>query len=651
MIRENECDYYTNTFRASLQGNNKWRMREKEDWKFYTALENGQWNSSAIQRMELQKRPIITWNFILKHVDTEAGMMQQNPNEFGFESEYGQNPKDARLLNELRLRDKDLGKWEGEKYLFVRDGLVNTGIMEMIIDDSQDQLGALNFVRQIPWTFCFDKNWQSTNINHNRQIFRMNYMDPEEIIHKFGIDEGKIEEIKTALEISKRAREHDSGETINKIYNNDALYFDKKDNKYLVIECMELVYERKRKLYNPVTLDTLEDIPPEARATYIQLLAMQGIPVIEMVDKKPTVMVKTYAPGLSRDLKLANGPHPIQVGRYPLVVWSAYNVNGERFGRVQLYKDPQSIYNKKIATFMFWQMTAGAGNKLVGPDAFEGGYDGEEFQRFIKEQHLPNGVFKTQNADAIKNLERGEIPSDLLKTRDDSLEFMNYIGANLSLQGKTEGANEPAALYDMKQSTAVVGLEGLNQGLVRAEHEMGEMYAVAAPQVYKDVPRVFTSKVSGELVEINTSPETDLSKMGRMSVRITQSPVGTTLRREELNTLSKLRQYAKSPFEDSMLAKYMVSIYPNLDDSTRAGMMDDMRVLHDNNRLKLELENFGLNTQKKQMVMQASQPLNGNAQQQNPGPPSPQPASGPAPESQSGVEAPGQAPVGVPMPS
>ncbi len=620
---ETEVSYSTEIFNAELQANAPRVARHMEDMAFYWSIRNGQYTASAVQALAQQGRPIVTFDLIAKHVDTEAGMLMQKPYEFHYETEYGQKDQDAYLTNELRLRDKDLGKWMRQKTWFLIDGLINHGIMELFVDYSKADvpLGFLNWRRRYGTDFLFQHDWKTDDICDNKQIFEYQYMDPETMLWTYGNTADKLEEIKLHLEIWKRDRAAGRAP----IARGPGYLPFERNGKFLVIQMQELPKTRKTRLYDPMTGTFLptEFKEKAQRDAFLRLAAMNGQSYVELPVPFRECRVKAFAPGLSMTTKLADGPHRLQLGRYPLVVWSPYRTeDGERFGRVAKYKDPQSVYNKKIATFLHWQMTAANGVTFINPGAFD---DETEELRYIREHNIPGSVFRTTDSDRIKKEIADKPPEHLLRLTDFSLEFMNYVGASPAAQGRSEGSSEAGVLYDSKREQSAIGMEHLNQGLEHAELEMGDMYITALPQFYRNKPMVWKSKLTQENVFVNTDSSNDVSQIGRLAVRVTQAPIGTSLKRENLNIMSKLRQAAKDPVEISAFGVEIIELLPDIPQEKKAKLKGDMERVHQRNMLQVEIQIAGLT---QQFAALRGQIL----QTQQPGAPAPTPALPPIPD-------------------
>jgi hypothetical protein len=569
-------------FNDVCQRNMHRRSRELEDHRYYSAINHGQWTRTAIERMTEQGRPIITWNFIKKHIDTEAGMLLQNPFEFTFDSEIGQDLKDSELMNEIRFRDKDLGRWGASKTLFVVDGLINTGVMEIFIDRNKDPLGAINFRRRIATDLHFDPDWRTNDVKDNRQIFEGGYFDPIKIMEEWGDTIDKKIQIKQAFEAwqVQRAEQKDSNGMNARSDKYDvrstALNLPEEINgKFLVQQMQELEDVRVNKLFNrsngSFLKERLEDLPQEDRRIGFQLLQdREKAELVEIPTNEKKLMVKTIAPGLSQEFFLANDPHEIQIGNYPFTVWSAYNDNGERYGKVEVLKDPQATANKARAIWLHWQMVSPNANKLMGPSAF---LDPEEKQRYNDTRNRGGGSYDVNDPKAITTDERGEAPQDLEQTFNDAMNFADRAGAAPSAQAQSK-AGTSGVLFDAEREQAAVSLEPLNDGLEKSENDMGEQFVDLALSHYgDDVARSFKSAKDQKNIFINTEERNRIQNMSRMSVRINQAPVGASIKRENLQILVNLRQAVTSELEQASIGVQMIPLIPGLTEDKQEALL------------------------------------------------------------------------------
>jgi len=582
---ENQVRWIRGVFKDVNNRNMHRRARELEDHRFYAAINNGQWTQTAINRMTEQGRAIITWNFIKKHIDTETGMLLQNPFEFNFASEIGQEEADSELMNELRFRDKDLGRWSASKSLFVKDFLINTGVMEVFIDRTKDRMGAINYRRRIPTDFHFDPDWRTEDIKDNRQIFEAGYFD----IVKIGEDWGDT--IDKKIEIQEAFKAYQSGraeaQTESGIQNGStsqdtrSTFMDMPEtinNKFLVLQMQELEDIKVNKLFNRSTgaflKDDLNEVAHEDMGALFQLLQdREQAELVEIPVNEKKLVVKTVAPGLSHDLFLANGPHEIQIGNYPFSVASAYNLNGERYGRVSQFKDPQAVANKSRAIWLQAQSLAGQQNKFIGPSAFD---SDEEKQRYEDERSRGGGNFDVNDVNQITNDDNGTPPQDMEQSFNDAVNFVDRIGAPLASQGQAKSGTS-GILFNAEREQAAVALEGLNNLLEKVENDMGEQYIDLALSFYADdIVRRFKSVKNKKDVFINADEATRISNMTRMSVRIDQAPVGASIKRENLSLITQLKQAAVTPLEQASLAVLQIPLIPGLTEENRETMIKDM---------------------------------------------------------------------------
>ena len=598
-------------FRDVSSRNMHRRAREVEDHRFYSAINNGQWTQTAVEKMSEEGRAIITWNFIKKHIDTESGMLMQNPFEFTFASEIGQDDSDADLMNELRFRDKDLGRWDAEKSLYIVDGLINTGVKEIFIDRDKDPMGAINYRRRIPTDFHFDPDWRTENIKDNRQIFEAGYFDIVAIMEQWGSTIDKKIEIQAAFDrwqqerATEKTEKGSSMQAVSNAARNSAFVDmpEELNGKFLVIQMLELQDVRVQKLFNRSTgqflKETLNDVEPEDRRDTFNLLQLrEQADLVEIPTNEKILMVHTIAPALSLDMFLADGPHEIQIGTYPLTVWSAYNFNGERYGRVSQLKDPQAVANKSRAIWLQAQSQAGRMNKFIGPGAFT---EGEEQKRYEQTRQRGGENYDVNDASQITNEDNGTPPQDLEQSFNDALTFADKVGSPLSAQGQAKSGTS-GILFNAEREQAAVGLTGINNRLEKAENDDGEMYVNLALTHYDDdIVRRFKSIKDKKDVFINEDDTNRIKNMTRLSVRIDQAPVGPSIKRENLSIITQLMQAASNPLEAASLSLLRIPLLPGLTEEAKESMTKDAEQVLETARL----QDQALAAQAQQMVQQA----------------------------------------------
>ena len=583
------------------------RAREVEDHRFYSAINNGQWTQNAIEKMSEEGRAVITWNFIMKHIDTDAGMLMQNPFEFSFDSEIGQDDSDAELMNELRFRDKDLGRWDAEKSLFVVDGLINTGVMEVFIDREKDPMGAINYRRRIPTDFHFDPDWRTENIKDNRQIFEAGYFDIVAIREQWGNTIDKKIEIQAAYDRWQEERATEKTENgVSTRAVNESSFVDMPEElngKFLVLQMLELQDVQVNKLFNRSTgkflKDTLNDFDNEDKAEGLAILqARENAELVEIPTNEKILKVHTIAPGLSRDMFLADGLHEIQTGNYPLTVWSSYNFNGERFGKVAQLKDPQAVANKSRAIWLQAQSQAGRVNKFIGPGAFT---DDNEQLRYEGTRSKGGGNFDVNDANQITNEDNGNPPQDLEQSFNDAITFADKVGSPIAAQGQAKSGTS-GILFNAEREQAAVSLTGINNRIEKAEDDMGEQYVDLALTHYADdIVRQFKSLKDKKDVFINADDRSRISNMTRMSVRVNQAPVGPSVKRENLSIITQLMQAASNPLEAASLSLLRIPLLPGVTEEVKEAMIKDAEQVLETARL----QDQALAAQAQQMVQQA----------------------------------------------
>ena len=585
---QDKVGYYSRAWKTNNTRCEAERQRESENWKFVSGVKNGQWPDASLEILNQEGRGAVQFNFIQGKVLTLAGSFLQNPLETKYEAEVGTPEWGADFMNKLLLYNKDASSWTYAKSQFLLAMLTYRGILELYKDYSRSPLGDLGLRYVNPFQMQFDYRWKTTNIDDCKRIYIAQMMDAEDIFFKF---KKKTAEIKEAYKRLKDLLDdsNDQTEAIDKIADRSPEYYDALGSQYLVIQCLELKQQTTTRLFD---LRTQEFLPDMEREVAKALMAMGDNAQFlrELPDESKVLHVTTICPGLSRDLLLEDGPHPLQIGSYPYIVASALNLHGEAQGVVDVMKDPQVTINKREATMTHWQMTASNGIEMVEEGAFA---SREEFERYKMLKNKPGETFEVADGantqEKVKLRERGTPPNDLVDSVNRATNHMDRMWAPPAVQAIEGKSGESGKLFEEKKEQALVALEFMNKTLAEVDHQIGEKFFRCAKVVYSGPARKLKLP-KGEELMMNWPMEgggtfNDISLIPRVSVRITQSQSGVSIKRERLNLYAQYGQVVTTPIMKAVLELMMVDVIPNLPDQDRdeikAVQMEYIQLLRD----------------------------------------------------------------------
>lgn len=529
-------------------------------------------------------------NFIQNKIDTLHGNYLQNPLELRFESEVGEKNNATITLNQLFLLDKERGEWKKAKRELIRSGLIHRGTVEMYKDYRNDPLGTIGLRRISPDRILFDPDWKSDDINDNKTILQFTWMDPEEIELFY---QKKTPEIRAAIKIwqqGKTGRGESAGgighqsnhsfhgsENIDKLFDTSPQFTKTNQLRFLVIQALENKKVRTGRVFDEKSKRFLPRMSDENLET---MMSLRGNELQVFPGFHSEFKIVTTAPGLSFDLKLEDGDHPMQIGRFPLFTWSALNLNGEIQGKVPVMQDMQEIFNKRESTATHIQTTAINGAELIEDDFFA---DDSEYDRYTREKNMPASQFKVRpNTISQNRLGIAQRPrdvsglNDLHVTADRALNMADLISSTPApITGGTGKSGESGKLFEEKRLQALTALEPMSESLQDLEREFGEAYFYMVPDVYGNAPRKIVNPVNGDIMLLNVPTTSgviinDMKKIERHGVIVGLAKSGVSVKRELLLKYIDALQIIQNPMLRTFLETQLVEVLPNLPDDVIA---------------------------------------------------------------------------------
>lgn len=606
--------YYLNSFRKNKERNKSDEGREETSWKFFSGVEKGQWNQSALQLLAQEGRPSAQFNLIQGKVLSVLGHFLQNPLDAKYEAEVGAPEWGPQVMNFLLMADKDRGSWDDQEKQFILSMLIHRGVIEIYKDFTVNPLGNINIRFVNPDAISFDFRWRTSNIDDCPRIWVYKWMDARQIKSTYKKKSRDIEEAANRLKqlIEDPA---DQTEQIDKLCDRSPDVYDAVGSQYLVVQCLELTEEPVVKLFNIETAEFLPYMSEQVARAIYSIPANKG--KYELIpDTNKVLKVTTICPGLSNELLLEDGPHPLQIGGYPYIVASALNLNGEHQGIVEVMKDPQEVINKREATLTHHQMTRANGVEFIEADAFE---DDSERNKYVKNGARPGGKFivapGSNKEDKIKVKDQSNAPTDLVDSINRAKEHMDRMWAPPSLQANQARSGESGKLFQEKREQALVALEYINRTIWNYKRQLLEKYFCAAKILYSKIPRKFNVSGTGELLINWPQPDgtiaNDISQIPRLSTKIVQSQNALSIRRERLDIYSQFGQYATTPIVKATLELMMIDTIPELPESQRAMLKDGQIEFISLLRERMAAERLQLQTGMQAQMQQSQQPMAG----------------------------------------
>lgn len=550
-------------FKTFLTRNRVERDREHENWKYYDATNYGQWDPEALQYLIQEGRPPSSYNFIKQNVDTLAGTFLADQPDVNFENELGEESDQSIILDEVYTEDKELGNWAFEQLMMIRSGFIYRGWIEIFKDVSRDPRGRVGFRYRPGNQIITDPDWVTHRVKDNKTIWLWTWMSPPEIKRKF---KKKSVEIENAVELWKKTVEGGFGAyELDKLFDRSPDFYDDVNGLYLVAQKMELVPTMKKRLFDNSNGVWVPDMPDTDIPMFLESMNALGQSVKVVESQKLRCDTRTICPAMSMDLVLAEGPHPIQTGGYPLFCFASDVLNGKPHGPVDILKDPQTDVNKRESTTTHVLMTNAYNGLLIESDATE---NPDDVHKIGKERARP-GFYAVVEPGAnsqnkVKQIEARQPPTDFLNAsihiREMSKELTPAVPA---VQAVGEGP-QSGVLYQSKVAQAQVGMTFSKKFLMSVWQEIGDAYFEAFTQIYT-YPMQFTSKKQkGKIYSLNMPGGLYVKDFVRTRVTVTQSVTSETYRRMLIQHYISTQQYLPGNLTKQALARLVLRNIPNV---------------------------------------------------------------------------------------
>lgn len=569
------------------------RRREKDNWRCYEATYFGQWNEQNIQQAVAEGRPLTSYNLAKKSIDTVVGSVIADPFELHYDTELGDSPQTAILLNELFMEDKDLTGFDLEYQHFVRGGFVFRGIMEIYVNrERSDRMPRIGWRYIAPDRIVFDPDWRTNDIDDNRAIYVHAWMGPQQIKDKYDRSTKEIEAaIKTrekSAEATLKSETTDSDE-IARIYDNSSEYFDEKNDQFLVIDKYWLKTKTYYEVYEVETAAVLATLPYEKAQELQDIYAAEGRETKLLPMRKRELWVRTTIPGLSLNLVLQEGKHELQLNGYPFVIYSSDVINGKPNTYMDILKDPQIVFNKRINTETHILMTQSNNTLFIEEDAVEG--DASEVERIGRGRNRPGAYFKVSPGakDKIWHLDRGSPPTDFLNSATYIRDIMREITPAVPAMQAVGESESSGVLFQSRVQQAMIALQMPTKLLQAVWERIGEMYFRAVKQVYT-YPMEFQSSRTSEIFFLNTPGGIDISTINRLKVVITQSPKSETYRRRLIQNYLAIAQYLQDPYTLAALSRIVVGNLPDIPEAELDQLREAAKLSEEAQKVTLEAQ-------------------------------------------------------------
>lgn len=555
------------------------RAREAANHGLNDGTYNRQWglDNDTIVAMSREGRAPTTLNFVKQKINTIAGSIIADRFQGDFGTEYGQPWAQAATIQELFLRDQNIGRWEGKIPRWMRDAFIYRGTMSLFLNTTIDPRGILDWEYIPPDRMIYDPNWMTTDVNDNNRVFEYTYKTKNRILEEFGDDAPWLHDAFGAMDNDPTSYANSPGFLLRAFDEYPDLRMNV-DGLYLVINAFRLEKKTEPAIFDAMSGEYLDNIPPKERRGYLENWRLSGGSAdgrhLSMVQRSRYVeKFATFCPGISLQHYLAEGDYPIQVNGYHFLPLSCDHLDGKPNTPTDQLGDPQRMVNKRMSTETFILATNGANGMAAEVSMFS---TPEEYDRWVLEGHKPGYKAALAEGAIAKGQRFLEIPKQPAPT--------DFLNSTKSVLGITEQLT-PAVPATQGQATSdtsgVLYQAQLNQALItmivpksfikEGFHKMYEMYFEAAKDVYR-YPIFLPATQSQHVFKVNygTPDSIEIEEISRLKITINESPASTTKRSTTVREASVAMQYAEPGSLTHQLLSGIVSTnLTSIDDEQR----------------------------------------------------------------------------------
>lgn len=524
-------------------------------WQMYFGAIGEQWDEAA--RRYKQQRPFTRtaqYNIIKPKVNTFAGYLVADEYDFRYDPVKAVRNSGIEAMENAYYCDKELASYDWHYQAVILDGCIQSGDIEVVVDDTYDPQGSIWFRRILPGRLIRDRYWVSDDDRDCMRAWKHGDYSVDQMLRMFP-------------NMPRNAQVEAEIETLSRMgmdWSNPEL------------EDLQQPFPRLRRTFHVVWDHWVEEVKKE------RIIALNSdghwvtFPVVEQNDdgatrlrdfaaangvvdfSKENAFVMPYkdrihwcavlCPELYPDEFLARGKPEIQIQGLPFLQFTCgRDPAGRNQGIVNALIDPQKDlnYNKsKIQEIIAHMMGGGLVYNKHVLEASD--IDPEDFEKNWNDPSRAWGLNAKDLASFTKHLQDKQIAAEIIKEALGGIELSDRV-TNLpaAMQAETEGANEPASLFAMKLKVGKVGNLTIDRRVRHLRQRMAESYFTQAKISYRGAERQFTSKDGRRKAVLNERLpggviRNKVEDIPRCSVTISESPNNLTRQmriRSELGAL------------------------------------------------------------------------------------------------------------------
>ena len=350
---------------------------------------------------------------------------------------------------------------------------------------------------------------------------------------------------------------------VDKLFDRSPEFYNMINGQYVVAQKMELVQVTRERLFDPENATWLPDMDPEEKDLFVQNSGLQGKRIERVSSIDYRCDVRTICPALKIDLVLEEGPHPVQIGNYPLWTYSSDMLNGLPNTPVDILGDPQTTVNKRESTATHILMTNASNGILIEEDIAEDPDVAHEIGKGRNRPGFYQVIAATNGQQKVHELGGDKPPTEFLTASTHSYEMAKELTPAVpAVQGVGEGP-QSGVLFQAKVAQANVAMTFSRKFLMAIFQDIGDGYFKAVKQHYV-FPMLMTARKQKGVYALNVPGGIQIEDIDRMRVTVSQSPSSETFRRQLLQQFSVIQQAVGGPLTKQAIGRLMIQSMPNV---------------------------------------------------------------------------------------
>ena len=531
MIRKHQYE-----FTSAFYANQKEADSIIEDWKMYFGLSGEQWDDEARKYKEARNLRAAQYNIIGPKVEIFAGMMLADEYDFRYDPVQGVRNSGVEALETAYYCDKEVCHYDDNYNLFVRDGIIHVGLLEIDVTDKfGDPRGNIFFRRALPGSWIFDPYWISDDDYDCMKAWKHLSMTLRELEATFGKlpDSSKADQERNFV---KRQGMHWTTQNIQQ-YNTPTPVFE---HSWHVIMAHYIEEVRKKRLVAlnaagkwvafPITDDNqaLEEFAKQYGVT--DWASAQLVPYKDRICYCDVICPELFPYDM-----LDSGKPEIQIKRLPVFQFTCNrDIAGRNKGLVCDLSDPQKDINYAKSKIQELFASATGGATIYDKTKLQGETERTDFEANRNDPTKAFGIEGSPEQFA-KPLNDVNINTELVRMAGqetfDATDRVSNVSTAMSAM--TQSAGEPNSLFENKLKVNKIGSLTKAQRIKKVREGMATGYFWQSQITYAGSERVFTSKDGKKRAVLNEdlgdgTMRNRVEDIPLCSVTITEAPGNLT---------------------------------------------------------------------------------------------------------------------------